>query len=198
MVSALTEERAERIRSQERADIAAHLHDSVLQTLALIQRNADSPREVARLARGQERELRDAALRRPHARPAQLAEQLRAGGGRGRGRLRHRGRRRVVGDARARRALARLVGGDPRGAGQRGQARRASAVSLYAEVEDDAASASFVKDRGVGFDPDGVAEDRQGVRGSIVGRVERHGGTVTIRTRARRGHRGRDQDADDR
>ncbi|HEY6794934.1 MAG TPA: PspC domain-containing protein, partial [Kineosporiaceae bacterium] len=54
----LSEERAERIRSQERADIAAHLHDSVLQTLALIQRNAGSPREVARLARGQERTLR--------------------------------------------------------------------------------------------------------------------------------------------
>ncbi len=57
-VTELADERRERIRSQERADLAAHLHDSVLQTLALIQRNASSPREVARLARGQERELR--------------------------------------------------------------------------------------------------------------------------------------------
>src|SRR5690606_15562795 len=52
------EERRERIRSEERAEIAAHLHDSVLQTLALIQKQADSPREVVRLARGQERQLR--------------------------------------------------------------------------------------------------------------------------------------------
>jgi phage shock protein PspC (stress-responsive transcriptional regulator) len=58
LVAELTEERRERIRSQERADLAAHLHDSVLQTLALIQRHSDEPREVARLARGQERELR--------------------------------------------------------------------------------------------------------------------------------------------
>ena len=56
-----------------------------------------------------------------------------------------------------------------------------SGVSLYAEVESDAVSI-FVKDRGVGFDPDAVADDRQGVRGSIVGRIERHGGTVQLRT----------------
>src|SRR5699024_5271481 len=54
----LSQERAGRIRSQERAEIAAHLHDSVLQTLTLIQKQADAPREVRRLARGQERELR--------------------------------------------------------------------------------------------------------------------------------------------
>src|SRR3954469_11633139 len=55
----LASERAERIRSQERAELAAHLHDSVLQTLALMQKRADDPREVAALARRQERELRD-------------------------------------------------------------------------------------------------------------------------------------------
>ena len=58
LVRGLTEERAERIRSQERAEVAAHLHDSVLQTLALMQRRVDDPREVAALARRQERELR--------------------------------------------------------------------------------------------------------------------------------------------
>src|SRR5204862_75050 len=58
LVRDLGEERRERIRESERAEIAAHLHDSVLQTLALIQRQSDSPREVLRLARGQERELR--------------------------------------------------------------------------------------------------------------------------------------------
>ena len=55
-------------------------------------------------------------------------------------------------------------------------------MSLYAEVEADAVSV-FVKDRGVGFDLDAVAEDRQGVRGSIIGRIERHGGEVKVRSR---------------
>ena len=58
LVRGLTAERAARIRSQERAEVAAHLHDSVLQTLALMQKRADDPREVAALARRQERELR--------------------------------------------------------------------------------------------------------------------------------------------
>ena len=58
LVRGLAAERSARIRSQERAEVAAHLHDSVLQTLALVQRRADDPREVAALARRQERELR--------------------------------------------------------------------------------------------------------------------------------------------
>ena len=65
LVRSLAEERAERIRSQERAEMAAHLHDSVLQTLAMVQRRADDPREVAALARRQERELRAWLAGRP-------------------------------------------------------------------------------------------------------------------------------------
>jgi signal transduction histidine kinase len=61
----LSAERRERIRSQERAEVAAHVHDSVLQTLALIRKAADDPREVQRLARTQERELRAGSTRRP-------------------------------------------------------------------------------------------------------------------------------------
>ena len=96
LVRDLGEERSERIREAERAEIAAHLHDSVLQTLALIQRQSDSPREVARLARGQERELRTwlygpGGYRRPGASdPARRGpdRRLGRGGRRGRGHLR--------------------------------------------------------------------------------------------------------------
>ena len=75
----LTEERAERIRSQERAEMAAHLHDSVLQTLALVQQRSDDPRAVAALARRQERELRAwlvGAARRRRATRRSLAAAL--------------------------------------------------------------------------------------------------------------------------
>ena len=123
MMSQLGAERSERIRSQERADIAAHLHDSVLQTLALIQRNSASPREVTRLARGQERELRT-LLYEPRAASERAGRRAAARRGRGRGRLRDlrrdgRGRRRRAG-----RAAGCGRRGRPRGAGQRGQARR--------------------------------------------------------------------------
>ena len=86
LASELSEERAERIRSQERAELAAHLHDSVLQTLALIQRNSDSSREVVRLARGQERELRT-LLYGTRTSSGQLADAV-SGCRRSRGRLR--------------------------------------------------------------------------------------------------------------
>ncbi|NLG21183.1 MAG: PspC domain-containing protein, partial [Actinomycetales bacterium] len=69
----LREEQAGRIRETERADIAAHLHDSVLQTLALIQRRADDPVQVARLARAQERELRSWLYTGPVGHAATLA-----------------------------------------------------------------------------------------------------------------------------
>jgi signal transduction histidine kinase len=176
----LSAERAERIRSQERADIAAHLHDSVLQTLALIQRNASSPREVARLARGQERELRT-LLYGSRIASGQFADELRSAAA-------------EVEDAYAISVEVVLVGDAPlddkltpvTAAAREALVNAAKhagvpAVSLYAEVEPDEV-AVYVKDRGVGFDPDAVTEDRQGLRGSIVGRIERHGGTVRIRS----------------
>jgi signal transduction histidine kinase/phage shock protein PspC (stress-responsive transcriptional regulator) len=180
MMTQLGAERSERIRSQERADIAAHLHDSVLQTLALIQRNASSPREVSRLARGQERDLRN-LLYGSRVASGQLADQLR-------------GAAAEVEDAYAITVEAVVVGDaelDDRLAAAAAAAREAlvnaakhagvTEVSLYAEVEPDGVSI-FVKDRGVGFDLDAVADDRQGVRGSIIGRIERHGGEVKLRS----------------
>jgi signal transduction histidine kinase len=180
MVTQLSDERAERIRSQERADIAAHLHDSVLQTLALIQRNAESPREVARLARGQERELRT-MLYDSRGASGQFAEQMRAAAA-------------EIEDAYAMSVEVVLVGDAPldeRLGAVAAAAREAmvnaakhsgvTSVSLYAEVETDEVSV-YVKDRGKGFDLDEIAEDRQGIRASIIGRVERHGGRVRVTT----------------
>jgi signal transduction histidine kinase len=178
MLSALSEERAERIRSQERADIAAHLHDSVLQTLALIQRNAGSPREVARLARGQERELRTLLYATPTA-SGQLSEQLRCAAAEVEDSYAISVEVVVVGDAPLDDGLRAVVAASREALVNAAKHSGVTTVSLYAEVEDDAVSV-FVKDRGAGFDPDAVADDRQGVRGSILGRIERHGGKARV------------------
>lgn len=182
LVAQLGAERNERIRSQERADIAAHLHDSVLQTLALIQRNADSPREVARLARGQERELR-ALLYGNRAASGQLADDLRRAAGEVEDDYAVAIDVVVVGDIALSDDLAALVAAARESLVNAAKHSQTTNISVYAEVEPDAVHV-FVKDRGVGFDPDDVAEDRQGVRGSIVARMERHGGTVRIISKA--------------
>jgi signal transduction histidine kinase len=180
LVSQLTAERNERIRSQERADIAAHLHDSVLQTLALIQRNAGSPREVTRLARGQERELRT-LLYGTRTASGQLSDELRSMTAEIEDAYAVSIDLVVVGDA----ALdARLAAGTAAAREALVNAAKhagVTTISLYAEVEPSTVGI-FVKDRGKGFDLDTIADDRQGVRGSIIGRVERHGGEVTLRS----------------
>jgi signal transduction histidine kinase len=181
LVRGLTEERTERIRSQERAELAAHLHDSVLQTLALMQRRADDPREVATLARRQERELRAWLNRggRPGS-PGSLAEALEAAAAEveethavpvevvavGDAPLDEHGEALVAATREAIVNAAKFAGdGGP--------------VSVYAEVGADRAQV-FVRDRGAGFDPAAVPEDRRGVRESIVGRMERHGGSAVV------------------
>ena len=191
----LDTERRERVRSEERAELAAHVHDSVLHTLTLIQRNAHDPREVARLARSQERELRT-WLYAPRADPDETfaaAVQKIAGEVED-----HHGvpvEVVCVGDC----ALSeprgdsgdRMAGGDMRLVAVLQAAREAmvnaakysgaGSVSVYAEVEGDSVEI-FVRDRGKGFDIDAMPTDRMGVRGSIIGRMERNGGTATIRT----------------
>src|SRR3954471_717636 len=176
----LSEERAERIRSQERADIAAHLHDSVLQTLALIQRNAGSPREVARLARGQERTLRT-LLYGNRAASGQFAAELRAAAAEVEDDYAVSVDVVIVGDTPMDDDLAALAGAAPEALVNAAKHSGAEAVSLYAELEPTQVSV-FVKDRGVGFELAEIADDRQGVRGSIIGRMERHGGKAQFRS----------------
>jgi phage shock protein PspC (stress-responsive transcriptional regulator) len=179
LVRGLSAERAERIRSQERSEVAAHLHDSVLQTLALMQKRANDPREIAALARRQERELR-AWLDGGRPEPGDsLASSLEAAAAEveerhgvpidvvavGDAPVDERGAALV---AAAREALvnaAKFAGGAP--------------VSLYAEVGEERTEV-FVRDRGPGFDMSAVPDDRRGVRESIVGRMRRHGGRAAV------------------
>jgi len=180
----LAAERAKRIRSEERAEVAAHLHDSVLQTLTLMQKRADDPREVASLARRQERELRDwlAGGGRSDNGERSLASELRSAA------------EAIEDDHRV--AIESIVVGDcgldTRADAVLGAAREAllnaarhsgdsGPIRVYAEI-DDAGIALFVRDRGSGFDPGTVPSDRRGVRESIVGRMERAGGRADIRS----------------
>jgi signal transduction histidine kinase len=178
IMTQLSAERAERIRSQERADIAAHVHDSVLQTLALIQRNAESPREVARLARGQERSLRSLLYGDRDA-SGQFGDELRGAAAEVEDDYAVTVDVVLVGDAPLNPDLAALAAATKEALVNAAKHSGVAAISLYAEIEAEEASV-FVKDRGVGFEIDGIAEDRQGVRGSIIDRVERHGGTVRV------------------
>jgi signal transduction histidine kinase len=182
LVRSLTQERAERIRSQERAEVAAHLHDSVLQTLAMVQRRAADPNEVASLARRQERELRAWLADRPApGQAARLAAALEAAAA-------------EVEESHGVPVEVVVVGDrdlDPRHEAVVAAAREAmtnaakfgggSPVDVYAESSDSRTQV-FVRDRGPGFDTAAVPPDRRGVRESIVGRMERHGGRALVHT----------------
>jgi signal transduction histidine kinase/phage shock protein PspC (stress-responsive transcriptional regulator) len=178
----LIDERSTRIRTEERAEMAAHLHDSVLQTLALIQRSPAS-REMASLARTQERELRTWLYgRAPTLAGARLRDAIDAMAGRVELDQQVRVEAIVVGDAdldEHARALVSAVGEATLNAARHSGSTE---VSVYVEVEDDAISA-FVRDHGAGFDPVKVASDRRGIADSIVGRMERHGGTAQVNSR---------------
>lgn len=184
-----TIERAARIRSQERAEIASHLHDSVLQTLALIQKQSDASREIRRLARGQERELRN-WLYGPdgygHATDGTVARRtLTAELARICGEIEDAFaiavRHVAVGDCDLDEPLAALLAAAREAVVNAAKHAGVGEVSVYAEVAADSVEV-FVRDRGVGFDPDSVAPDRHGVADSIRGRMQRHGGRVRVRT----------------
>ncbi len=182
----VTAERAERVRTQERADVAAHLHDSVLQTLALIQSNAQDPGRVAQLARAQERDLRAwlyggsdssaetvagalaaaaAEIEDTHGVPVHVVS---------------------VGDTALSTASEALVAATREALANAARHSGAAKVDLYCEVAGGAVEV-YVRDRGCGFDPASVPVDRLGVRGSIVERMARHGGEAELRTGAGEG-----------
>jgi signal transduction histidine kinase len=178
LVNQLAEERRGRIRSEARAEMAAHLHDSVLHTLALIQR-ADASPEVVGLARRQERELRAWLYRAPVPPEGRLRPAVEA--------IATRVEQRhdvpvdvvVVGDAPLDEAGRALVEACQEAAFNAARHSGAPLVSVYVEVEPEELT-GFVRDEGKGFDPDQVPSDRRGIADSIRGRIRRHGGTVTI------------------
>ena len=179
LLADLGRERSERIRQEERAEVAAHLHDSVLQTLALIQRS-DDPQRMAMLARHQETELRDwlygnmpldgvdrvsTALRQAAARieedfqiPVDVV---------------------TVGDHAVDDRSRAVVGAASEAMVNAAKHSGAERMSLYLEVTDDRLEV-YVTDQGKGFDPDSVPGDRKGIRESIRSRMQRVGGSVDI------------------
>ncbi|MEP7082156.1 MAG: PspC domain-containing protein [Chloroflexota bacterium] len=182
----LMDERSSRIRSEERAEMAAHLHDSVLQTLALIQR-ARAPREMATLARTQERELRAWLYgRAPSVRGARLRDAIDAMAGRIERRHQVRVETVVVGNAELDDRVRALVAACTEAALNAAKHSGSLEVSVYLEVEADTITA-FIRDQGRGFKPADVPEDRRGIGESIVARMERNGGTAEINSRPRRG-----------
>ena len=182
----LLAERQARIRAEERAEMASRVHDSVLQTLALIQRRAADPQQVVSLARAQERELRSWLFDgRPPGSLDGLATTVADG-------------IRViqqeveaqhgivveaisVGDCDLDSDLNALLAAAREATVNAAKWSGASSVSLFAEVEPDAVSV-FVRDRGRGFDPDAVPADRKGLAESVRARMARRGGSATIRS----------------
>jgi signal transduction histidine kinase len=176
-------ERAARIRSEERADVAARVHDSVLQTLALIQRHAQEPRRVAALARRQERELRawlygaqplgdeGGSLVAALSAAANDIEEL------------HGVRVELAssGDCPVEEPAGALVLAAREAMTNAAKFAGVEEIDVYAEVTDDAV-AVFVRDRGAGFDRTVVPADRRGLVESIEGRLRRAGGEATIAT----------------
>lgn len=181
LVRDLADERNERVRADERADIAAHLHDSVLQTLALIQRNADSPREVARLARSQERELRTKLY--GGAPSGQFGAALQNAAAEVEDTYAITVDLVLVGDHSLDARLDAVVSAAREAMVNAAKHAGVTSVSVYAEAEPSSVTV-FVRDRGAGFDLESVGTDRQGVRGSIIGRMERHGGSAVVRSSA--------------
>jgi len=186
VLRALLLERQGRVRAEERADIASRVHDSVLQTLALIQRRADNPQQVIQLARAQERELRSwlfdgrapgsmEGLATTFAGGIRLIQQdveaqheiaVEAV---------------TVGDCEIDDDLSALLAAAREATVNAAKWSGANVVSLFAEVEPTEVSV-FIRDRGRGFDPDAVPDDRKGLAESVKARMTRRGGSATVKS----------------
>jgi signal transduction histidine kinase/phage shock protein PspC (stress-responsive transcriptional regulator) len=177
----LTAERAERVRTQERADVAAHLHDSVLQTLALIQKNPGDAATVARLARSQERDLRSWLFQGEATDERSVASALRGVAAEVEDTHGISVDVVTVGDCDMDEQLRPVVAATREALTNAAKHAGTPRVDVYAEVAA-AAVDVFVRDRGRGFDPEATPADRYGVRHSIMDRMQRHGGSAEIRT----------------
>lgn len=177
----ITGERAARIRADERAEIAARIHDSVLQTLTLLQKHAHDPHRVQQLARAEERELREWLYGDERSEESVIVALQHAA---------HDVEARhgvhidvvAVGDAPVDSRVEALLAAAQEAMVNAAKHSGVQSAQVFAEVEPEAISV-FVRDRGSGFDADAIASDRAGIRESIEGRMERAGGRAVIRTR---------------
>jgi len=188
LIDGASTDRIERVRAEERADIAAHLHDSVLQTLTLIQNRSHEPQIASSLAYQQERELRSwlyehAADRGADTSAANALVRSKLAG--------------VsaaveddylvaidlvcVGDATLSTPLNALIGAVREALINAAKFSETTSISAFVEVGAERAEA-FVRDRGAGFDPEAVPADRRGIADSIIDRVARVGGAARIRS----------------
>ena len=175
----LAAERTERIRLAERAAMAARIHDSVLQTLALVQRDADDAPRVRALARRQERELRRWLYGRGYDGATTVADALADAVAEVEGAHLTQIELATSGDAPLDGALGELVLAAREAMVNAAKHAQSDEISVYAEVED-AVVAIYVRDRGIGFDQAAVAADRRGIAESIEGRLRAAGGSATI------------------
>ena len=181
----LDQERQQRVRADERARVAAHLHDSVLQTLALIQRHAKDPVRTAQLARQQERELRTWLYQAPSGRTEagmtrigteleEMAAEVDAA---------HGVPIKIItvgdNDDLPAASIEPLVAATREAAVNAAKHAGAKQIDVFAERLDDRIEI-FVRDTGNGFDPDDTASDRKGIAESIIGRMKRAGGTASV------------------
>ena len=183
---ALAVEKAARARADERAEMAAHLHDSVLQTLALIQRDSSATDQVRSLARRQEHDLRSWLYQTADGIPAGFRDAVTAMTVDIDEMTATHVERIQVGDSPMNEKLDALVRAGREALLNAAKHAGSGRITVYAEVTEGAA-AVFVKDRGAGFDVASVPEDRRGIADSILGRMERHGGTAEIISQEGRG-----------
>lgn len=181
LIADLGAERSERIRQEERAEVAAHLHDSVLQTLALIQRS-DDPQRMAMLARHQESELRDWLYGSvPLDGVDQVSTALKQAASRVENDFQIPVDVVTVGDRAIDDRTRALVAAATEAMVNAAKHSGAERMSLFMEVEGGNTEV-YVTDQGSGFDLATVPDDRKGISESIRSRMEKAGGEAIIET----------------